>query len=488
MTVYENDKTCPCGSGKAYIECCGSDGNSVLLDQIRWRRAGKELRRKLGEYADQPSLCWDAAKAQDRYLGCLDEKRMLHDDDFTMERCFEWFIFDFHTYKGLTIIERFLKDRSNFLDYYEKTMIEEWIKSRISLFEVLSTPGKGLLMQDLLFGKIVSVREINATTEIKAGCLVLIRVLKIGEEYEFSTSGLALPERYKAIILAKLAADRMRFYRKHISEDQGWDAYLKERSHKINAWVTELGTKTSIENEDITGLPNEQHVDAYPITDWQRVLSCFKNSGDFLVTRESWDRFGNLVDAVAICLGKGHGAGGLQAVRARMVLTANSLFIIADSLNTLKIAQKYYTENLTEKPCLSGETSEPADSAGECPADSYSWPAPDYANVAHRVKEGMEALGYSHVQQRGAVKLWFDYCSKERPAIRKETVWTATVIYAFTKLEKEEDLKQQDLAGHYGVSSSTISHRYNLLCRSLDLVAFDKRYTTKNPAFNGYRS
>ena len=103
--MRDTGKTCPCGSGKPYLECCGSDGKCVSLDQQRWRRAGKELRRKLGEYADQPSLCWDASKAQEMYLGCMDEKLMLKDDDFTMERCFEWFIFDFSTHKGTTIAE-----------------------------------------------------------------------------------------------------------------------------------------------------------------------------------------------------------------------------------------------------------------------------------------------------------------------------------------------------------------------------------------------
>jgi len=113
--------------------------------------------------------------------------------------------------------------------------------------------------------------------------------------------------------------------------------------------------------------------------------------------------------------------------------------------------------------------------------EKYSWPMPGYAIVAGSVQDGLQALGYTPKQQKGALKLWYDYCSKEHPAIRKTAVWTATVIYAFARLEMEKGLKQQELAGRYGVSSSTISSCFRLLCQALQLVTFDRRYSTKKP-------
>jgi len=349
-TVRDTGKTCPCGSGMLYTECCGSNGKCFLLDQVRWRRAGKELRRRLGEYADQPSLCWDAAKAQDKYLGCLDDNLMLQDDDFTMERCFEWFIFDYRTHTGRTVIESFWEECGARLDHYEKLLIEQWLKARISLYEVQTVqPGKSIIMKDLLNEDNVTVHETNIASEIKTGSIVLIRVLKIGEEYEFSTSGLALPQRSKVAILTRLSADLERYFKNNPREIREWDNYLKERSHKINAWVTELGTRHPSGTGDLARLPNEQHIDAFPIKDWQMILNCFRNSGDFIITKESISQAGDLWEAVAICLGQGQGDSGLQAVRARMVLTTNSLVIIADSQKTLEIARKYYQDNLAEK-------------------------------------------------------------------------------------------------------------------------------------------
>jgi hypothetical protein len=115
------------------------------------------------------------------------------------------------------------------------------------------------------------------------------------------------------------------------------------------------------------------------------------------------------------------------------------------------------------------------------PLTFYSWPEPGYAAVADRVQDGLKALGYGPKQQKGALKLWYDFCLKEQPSIRKTAVWAATVIYAFGRLENEKVVKQQDLAGQYGVASSTISSRFRLLCQSLQLVAYDKRYTSKKP-------
>jgi len=347
--MSETEKTCPCGSGKPYAECCGAFGKSVLLDQVRWRRAGRELRRKLGEYADQPALCWDAAKAQDVYLGAKEDFLAHQEDEFTMERCFEWFIFDFRSNNGLTIIERFQEEQAAFLDEYEQKLLRDWLKARISLYEVLTAfPDKGIIMQDLLDGKKVTIREINATTEINSGCIVLIRVLKIGEEFEFSTSGLALPERYKPILLAKLAAEQTRFNQKRNLPPQAWAPYLKERSHKINAWVTKFGMAPAPVNDSQPEPPKEQFSIAYRITDWQTALDFFQKSPDFLLTHEARDQEGGLIEAVASQLGKGQGSNGLQAVCARIVLTANALLIIADSPKLL-IRARQLSEHLIEQ-------------------------------------------------------------------------------------------------------------------------------------------
>ena len=85
----------------------------------------------------------------------------------------------------------------------------------------------------------------------------------------------------------------------------------------------------------------------------------------------------------------------------------------------------------------------------------------------------------------GALQLWYDYCTKEQPVIRKTEVWVATVIYTFGRLEKNKAVRQQDLAGQYEVASSTISAKFKMICQALRLAVYDKRYTvTRVPGKN----
>lgn len=495
---------CPCGSGKPYTQCCGAREVCCSLDQVRWRRAAQDLRQKLGEFADQPSFAWDAARAQDMYLGCLDQELMLHDDDFTMERCFEWFIFDFNLSKGSTIIETFREEYPHPLSFYEKMLVKEWVRARISLYEVLAVlPGKGLVIKDLLSRKKLMVHDLNAAAEIKMGNILLMRVLKVGEEYEFSTSGLALPDWCKKPLLKRLRQDRLE------SGARGWGTYLKERSHKINAWVMELGTDNTR-----TGSPasskSEQYKIMFALPDGQELLTLIKQSDAFIVTQELKDRSGAFKSVSAAWLGEARplcgkctddgvweketcsqttDAGrknGLRPVLGHLVLTPRSVIITANSPGLLSLGKKLITEIF---PGITRESAADAhyraEAPGEAFADHYPWPEPGYAVVADSVRDGLRKRGYDAQQQRGAMKLWFDYCSKERPAIRKTAVWAAAVIYAFARLEMARELKQQDLAGQYGVASSTISMKFRLLCRSLELVAYDKRYATKRPPLHG---
>jgi hypothetical protein len=164
-----------------------------------------------------------------------------------------------------------------------------------------------------------------------------------------------------------------------------------------------------------------------------------------------------------------------------MVLTAETTGFMQEAR---KMLTTMFKENIVESL---GYRREHSTEGMAAPLTFYSWPEPGYAAVADRVQDGLRALGYGPKQQKGALKLWYDFCSKEQPSIRKTAVWAATVIYAFGRLENEKMVKQQDLAGQYGVASSTISSRFKLICQSLQLVAYDKRYTSKKPPLHGCR-
>lgn len=498
-----NKEGCPCGSGKPYEKCCGYRKVFYSLEQARWRRAGQDLRRNLGLFADQPIFSWDAARAQDLYLGCIDKKLIDSDDDFIMERCFEWFIFDYRLYSGQTIIETYMDEHRLSLNKYEAALLQNWAVSCNSLYEVTGIlPEEGLIIKDVLNLREVKVSDVNAALEIEQGSLLLMRVLAVGEEYEFSTSGLALPGRLKETLIKKLQLDRLRFYREQKSRVQEWNDYLKERAHIINAWVMDLGIPNPGSGRDMLENETTERMAILPITSWEEVLDYIKSPNHFRLIEETKDVSGAFRQATAAILGESHRSrareedetnpegegtapggnktslrpviGHLVLTTRFMILTAGTVELLADCKSLLTELFNRFIVNNIDNWHRSRHASSPADEG-----DIYTWPELGYAVVAVSIREGLQTLGYSHKQQRGAIRLWFDFCSKERPVIRKTEVWSAAVIYAIAWLEREGRLKQQDLAGRFNVSAATISSRFRLIRKSLNLVAGDKRYAAR---------
>ena len=75
------------------------------------------------------------------------------------------------------------------------------------------------------------MRDLNAAAEIDVGSILFMRVLKVGEEYEFSTSGLALPCEYGEQLLERLYQRPSEYYWEKNTEPRGWVTYFKERAH-----------------------------------------------------------------------------------------------------------------------------------------------------------------------------------------------------------------------------------------------------------------
>ena len=505
---------CPCGSGKPYEKCCGQQKVCYSLEQARWRRAGQDLRRSLGQFADRPIFSWDAARAQDLYLGCIEKKRIDSDDDFIMERCFEWFIFDYKLCNGQSVIETYWDEHRHLLSVHEAELLQKWAVSFNSLYEVTGVlPEEGLMIKDILNRREIKVSDVNAALEIEQGSLLLMRVLEVGKEYQFSSSGLALPGKLKEPLLKKLHRDRLHFNREQKIKAQGWGPYLKERAHVINAWVMDLGIPNPGSGRDVLEKEKTERMAILPITSWEEALGTIRKADQINLLSEKSDATGAFRQASAAILGESprfkdreeaeamtggegmvpsSGKTILRPVIGHLVLTTRFMIVTAGTVELLSeckdLLMKLFNkiiingiDNWHKRKFTSPAPGEDAVShdIGSRETDIYSWPELGYAVVAVSIREGLQALGYSHKQQRGAIRLWFDYCSKERPTIRKTAVWSAAVIYAFAWLERGDSLKQQDLARKYGVSPSTISSRFRLLQGSLNLVTKDTRYAAK---------
>ncbi|HOV79893.1 MAG TPA: hypothetical protein PK728_07255 [Bacillota bacterium] len=485
------------------MKCCR--GSQVLssLEQARWRRAAQQLRFRLGEFADGPDFAWEAARAQDLYLGCLDINLFSSYDSFTMERCFEWFIFDFELLDKMTVIDCFLEKEAGNLGDLEVTLLKDWAASCISLYRIEEiVPGRGYKVRNLLYREELFVREPDASGEIEAGSVLLIRVLKVGGEYEFSTSGLVVPGECRDSIVEKIRNERRAFLQKNRTKSRKWKSYLKEQAHRINSLVMDLGNEKRTAANNSPAGESGKCKDVLAVNGWQDVLAIISGSEVFGLIKVVKDGRGAFRHATAAIFGEFRGQrkppevpaarpeleeetsvsgeARLRTVLGHLTLTTRFMVVTAVNPELLaeckRIAEEYFGGLIEEKASRKHKRE---DAPGE--GDVLSWPSPRYAIVAGMVREELEALGCNTRQLRSALKLWFDYCSKERPSIRKTAVWTAAVIYTFAWMEMKDRLKQQELAWRHGVASSTISSRFRQLCKSLGLKARDMRYSTEKP-------
>lgn len=228
---------CPCGSGKRYEQCCGKASNVVYLNQARLRKVSRNLRRRLGDYVNRREFNRDAVRAQELYFKHMGDNAPEFDEEFLLERCFEWFIFDFRLPEGDRIIERF--SRSAVLSEDEKHLLRAWAQSPNSLYLVKAVMPHKLLLEDLLLRRTLVVTDSSAAKELEPGYVLYMRVLPVGLENEFSTGGLALPPESREILLQRIYHDAARFWRTgNFARD--WRLYLQERSHVVNGMILQV--------------------------------------------------------------------------------------------------------------------------------------------------------------------------------------------------------------------------------------------------------
>jgi len=474
---------CACGSSKPYKQCCGIPAKVVSLAQFRWRRAGQQLRRKLGEFADQPFLAREAARAQQLYMEKLDPELIDQYDEFIMERCFEWFIFDYKLSTGETVIELFQKSPD--LSVQEEELLKGWSSARISLYEVLDIPPReGLALQDLICRTRMTVYDLNAAQELYPGMVLLMRVLKVGEAYEFSTSGLALPAPCKEVLLERVQDDLKAYCRERgISIREGVNSYLKNRACLLNTWVIEMDLSYTLPN-----MVSNNRKDCTPVKlDGDLVSDQIAREITNVFLDDYYDRW---LDHPLSAL---NGLTPRQACRS--IEGRERLKEMLRELEQVEIEREYNGEPAYDfqkawrklgltRGRISKREATLSLMKNEVP-DDYQWPFPGCLMVARQVLEDLKLRGHNRQQLGSALRLWHDYCWLGRPSFRKSAVWVASVIYTMARLELDRKVNQHDLAARYDVAPSSISLNFRNLCRTLGLVAFDRRYSTHRPVFPG---
>ena len=439
-------------------QCLSGDGNKTGTDSInkekvidinkyRWWRTGQHLRSKLAEFADHEMLTDEAGTARERFYSVINPDLADYEDEFLMERFFEWFIFDYRI-RGRTLLE-YITIAGNFSDQ-EIELLKKWSKTRSSIYQVIQIKNDNVVvLKDLLKEDELEVTDQEIVQELTSGQLLCIRVLPVGEENEFSTGGLILPFYSKDYILSRINLDAELFWSKN-GRRSTWDVFLQHRSHIINALAMETASIVWTLGEKYEDKLNEV-VDEDADT-FQKLAK--KATELFLDSfYEHW--INKPMDAL---MGKTpleasrtlSGRNKLKVLLQELVKTEQQRIQKGEPAYDLsKVCQKLNLDLDISLMMHHHNNIRITKSASE-----------NYPEVSRLIKAGLLEMGYHSNQINTVEKMWRNYSNIVSPIFKKPETWAAAVIYAVTKNSGNKSINQNTLAIKYNISASTISANY----------------------------
>jgi hypothetical protein len=240
---------CPCGSGKKYKKCCllkesGQGAESIepgrrkppapdpvfqSLQKSLSRFVEREIFRK--EFLRATGIFWNIEPREPIMLPerASEDKGQFHD----------WFINDYRTADGKTILEGFCDRRLSTLSADEKRLAESLLKSYVSIYEVQAVrEGEGLTIRDLFTGEEMDVEEVSASYETVRWDFVQVRVYRMDGKCRFGGNGQTIPRMRFEALKAYLDNARRTFETK--TGRTGWPAFLKENAFLMGRFFDEV--------------------------------------------------------------------------------------------------------------------------------------------------------------------------------------------------------------------------------------------------------
>ncbi|MDI6710612.1 MAG: hypothetical protein QMC81_08610 [Thermoanaerobacterales bacterium] len=364
------------------------------------------MRSRLSAFAEKPEFIEEATRAQEAYFSQVDEEILALDEEFLVERCFEWFIFDYPLRDHRTVLDLYRERYGLCLPLNEALTLVQWGEARGSLYEIKAVlPRRGLIVEDLFSGRRFKVHEPGLQSgPIVPGSVIHVRLLKVGAEYEFSTSAVGVPPAQRDRLWEWAREDYRRWRRNGAGGPDNIQEYLRCRSHRLNAQVIRVGL----------GLD--------PSRQWKPVRR-----------ERSGERRGTLLqgDVLRRVCGANEGRGRVEEL-----------------LGLLRDVER---------------ESRPATPPTGTRVAGTVWPAREYATIAEQVARGLKDLGFGREIVQSTLRLWYDYCVQVRPGVKNPGAWVAAVIYGATRLKRARAVSQSRLAHRYGAAPSTVSRHFRSL-------------------------
>ena len=240
---------CPCGSGKKYKKCCllkesgqehapaepgprkppAPDPVFQSLQKSLSRYVEREIFRK--DFLRATGIFWNIEPLEPIILPerASEDKGQFHD----------WFINDYRTADGKTILQGFCDRRLSTLSADERRLAESLMKSYHSIYEVQAVrEGEGLTIRDVFTGEEMDVEEVSGSYMAVKWDLVQVRVYRMDGVCRFGGNGQTIPRMRLEALKAYLDNARRAF--EADTGRAGWPAFLKENAFLMGRFFDEV--------------------------------------------------------------------------------------------------------------------------------------------------------------------------------------------------------------------------------------------------------
>lgn len=241
---------CPCGSGKKYKKCCLLKESGPVPAPAAEPGPRKppapdpvfrRLRESLSRYAEREISRKDFLRATGIFWNIEPQEPLMLPERASRDegQFHDWFINDYRTADGKTILERFCDRRLGTLSAEEKRLAESLLKSCLSIYEVRDVrEGEGLTIRDVFTGETMDVEEVSGSYMVVKWDLIQVRIYRMDGVCRFGGNGQTIPRmRFEAL---KAYLDNARRSFEADTGRAGWPAFLKENTFLIGRFFDEV--------------------------------------------------------------------------------------------------------------------------------------------------------------------------------------------------------------------------------------------------------
>lgn len=238
---------------------------------MQWDPLEDKLRGMLQEFFEDVSFDEDYEEAKSVY-GINDEE-----DEGEWRLFNDWYIHDYVTSEGRTIIKLFLEEKSSILNDVEKATVVSWSDSAMRFLEVTELkPGIGYLVKDALDSSLPPyfVHDASSSKVVAKYDIIFARPYKVGTIVRLASGGFTLPHRVLGSIKEYVKSGMCSMDTKDL------DAYLRANSLALVKYTDSLRSlsPTVVTREgDMIVLASSE----YRIRDVEMVSRLLDSSNDF---------------------------------------------------------------------------------------------------------------------------------------------------------------------------------------------------------------